>query len=193
MRIIDSHQHFWQFDPIRDEWINDDMRILKRDFLPKDLKPLLTDNGVEGCVVIQSDQSEVENFFQLENAQTFEFIRGVVGWVNLEANTVEERLDHYAQFKKMKGFRHILQGELARDRMLHPAFMKGIGLLGKHNYTYDILVFPDQLQYLPELLAAFPNQRFVIDHLAFIPMFKAEKFDPDAWASIYARFIIFNS
>lgn len=166
MKIIDAHQHFWKFDAVRDGWINDDMKLLQRDFLPEDLKPLLASNSVDGCVVIQSDQSEKENIFQLENAQNFEFVKGVVGWVDLEAKNVEERLSQYGQFAKMKGFRHILQGELARDKMLQPAFMRGIGFLKKHNYTYDILIFPDQLQYLPKFLAAFPNQKFVIDHIA---------------------------
>ncbi|HPZ88844.1 MAG TPA: amidohydrolase, partial [Flavihumibacter sp.] len=61
MRRLDAHVHFWQFDPQRDAWINDDMRVLQRDFLPADLAPILTENGFDGCIAVQADQSETEN------------------------------------------------------------------------------------------------------------------------------------
>jgi L-fuconolactonase len=66
----------------------------------------------------------------------------------------------------MKGFRHVLQGEPDRALMLKPAFMNGISKLQQFGFTYDILIFPDQLRYAAELVAAFPDQKFVIDHIA---------------------------
>jgi L-fuconolactonase len=166
MLRIDSHQHFWKYDPVRDNWITDDMAVIKKDFLPEDLKPVLKQNGFDGCVTVQSDQSEAENEFQLNNAAQHDFIKGVVGWVDLSSPSVEERLEYYHQFKKMRGFRHVLQGEKDRAFMLQPAFMKGIKLLKKYNFTYDILIFPDQLKHTIDFVKAFPNQPFVIDHIA---------------------------
>jgi L-fuconolactonase len=84
----------------------------------------------------------------------------------LQSKTVEERLQYYTQFKKIKGFRHVLQGEPQRDLMLQPKFMNGVSLLSKYNFTYDILIFKDQLQYIPKFVSAFPDQPFVIDHIA---------------------------
>ncbi len=166
MKVIDAHQHFWKFDPIRDSWINDDMKVIQKDFLPGDLEILLKENGIDGTVVVQSDQSENENEFQLKNAYENDFIKGIVGWIDLRADDVEKKLVYYKQFKKLKGFRHVLQGEKQRDLMLQPAFKKGIGVLSKYGYTYDLLIFPDQLVYAKELVAAFPNQLFVLDHIA---------------------------
>lgn len=166
MKKIDSHQHFWKFDPLRDSWINDDMKIIQNDFLPADLQSILQDNGFDGCVVVQSDQSEAENHFQLQNANDSDFIKGIVGWVDLQSTAIEERLQYYRQFKKIKGFRHVLQGEPVRDLMLHPRFKNGVGFLSKYNFTYDILIFKDQLRYIPELVSSFPDQAFVIDHIA---------------------------
>jgi L-fuconolactonase len=163
---IDSHQHFWQFDPVRDSWINDDMRVIQRDLMPEDLAPVLKSNGFDGCITVQSDQSEAENEFQLSNAQSHVFIKGVVGWVDLQADNVEERLAHYSRFEKFKGVRHVLQGEKQRDFMLRPAFLRGISLLKKYNLTYDILIFPDQLAYTKTFVKQFPDQPFVINHLA---------------------------
>ncbi len=117
-------------------------------------------------MIVQSDQSEAENAFQLNNATDFDFIKGVVGWVDLQSDAIEERLAHYKGFKKMKGFRHVLQGEKDRALMLKPAFMNGISKLQQFGFTYDVLIFHDQLKYAAELVAAFPDQKFVIDHIA---------------------------
>lgn len=166
MLKIDSHQHFWKFDPVRDCWITDEMASIRQDFLPSHLKPLLDHNNIDGCVAVQSDQSESENDFQLANASENDFIKGVVGWVDLQSEIIEARLEYYSQFNKMKGFRHVLQGEPQRDFMLRPAFRNGISLLKKYNFTYDLLLYPDQLAYSKQLVAAFADQLFVIDHIA---------------------------
>jgi L-fuconolactonase len=166
MLKIDSHQHFWQYDPVKYDWIDDSMSVIRKDFLPRDLEPVLKANGFDGCITVQSDQSEEENEFQIANAEKHSFIKGVVGWVDLQSANIEERLVWYQQFNKMKGFRHVLQGEPQRDLMLQPAFLHGISLLKKYNYTYDILIFPDQLKYIPTFVAQFPDQLFVIDHIA---------------------------
>lgn len=166
MEKIDAHQHFWKFDPVRDSWITNEMSVIQKDFMPGELYPLLQQHGFTGTVLVQSDQSEKENDFQLANAANHDFIKGVVGWIDLQAGDIEERLTHYTQFNKMKGFRHVLQGEADRALMLKPAFKKGIGLLKEYNFTYDILIFPDQLRYAAELVREFPDQQFVIDHIA---------------------------
>ena len=167
---IDSHQHFWKFDRVRDSWITDEMAVIQKDFLPADLQAVLRKNNFDGSVVVQSDQSEHENEFQLKNAEGNDFIKGVVGWVDLQANDIEERLARYSSFKKMKGFRHVLQGETDRSLMLKPGFMNGISKLEKFGYTYDILIYADQLKYVPQFVGAFINQKFVIDHLAKPPI-----------------------
>ena len=162
---IDAHQHFWQFDPVRDAWIDDTMSIIQRDFLPKDLLPILTENNIDGCVAVQADQSETETEFLLALAAKNEFIKGVVGWVDLRKENAEERLAHYAKNPLFKGVRHIAQGE-ADDFLLRPDVQRGIGLLAQYHLTYDILVFARQLPAAIELVKAFPQQKFVLDHLA---------------------------
>jgi L-fucono-1,5-lactonase len=179
MLRIDAHHHFWKFDPVRDNWITDEMAVLKRDFLPEDFQLVLQENNFDGSVVVQSDQSEQENEFQLKNAEENDFIKGVVGWVDLQSANVEERLAHYSSFKKMVGFRHVLQGEDDRALMLKPAFINGISKLKKFGFTYDILIFADQLKYIPQFVAVFPDQKFVIDHIAK-PTIKNKIRDPRA-------------
>jgi L-fuconolactonase len=166
MATIDAHQHFWLFNPVRDAWIGDDMRIIQRNFLPADLLPVLKANGIDGTIAVQADQSETENEFLLQLAEENEFIKGVVGWVDFCAPDIEERLAFYKGNPKMKGFRHVLQGEKDRAHMLLPGFKNGISKLEKFGFSYDILIYPDQLAYAWALCAAYPNQSFIVDHLA---------------------------
>jgi L-fuconolactonase len=172
---IDSHQHFWKYHPVKEAWISEEMEVIKRDFLPSDLKSLLTDNQFDGCVAVQADQSEEETHFLLELAKGNDFIKGVVGWVDLCAENIEERLEYFYKYEKLKGFRHIVQAEANIDFMLLESFQNGISKLGKYNFTYDILIFPKHLENAAKLVAKFPEQKFVIDHLAK-PDFKNKEF-----------------
>jgi L-fuconolactonase len=165
MMRIDAHQHFWKFDPVRDSWINDHMTRLRRDFLPHDLEPVLARNNVEGTIVVQSDQSEKENEFQLLHAAGHDFIKGVVGWVDLTRADIRDALQRYAGIDKFKGFRHILQSETDRAYMLSKGFRNGIRNLREFGFTYDILILPDQLPHVTQLVRLFPDQPFVLDHI----------------------------
>jgi L-fuconolactonase len=162
---IDAHQHFWRYDPVRDAWIMPGMSVIRRDFMPSDLKPLLDRHGFDGCVAVQADQSETETAFLLDLADKNAFIRGVVGWVDLRAKNLSQQLDHFAGSPRLKGFRHILQGEKP-EFMLQPEFKRGVAEIGRRGYTYDVLVFPRHLPVVCTFLKDFDNQRFVIDHLA---------------------------
>jgi L-fuconolactonase len=164
--MIDAHQHFWQFNPVRDAWITEgSMSVIRRDFMPSDLQPILQKNKIEGCIAVQADQSEKETLFLLDLAAKNDFIKGVVGWVDLRHNRLDERLDYFSSYKKLKGFRHILQGEKP-EFMLQKSFIHGVKLLGKKGFTYDILVFPKHLSAVKKFLQLVDNQPFVIDHLA---------------------------
>ena len=164
--IIDAHQHFWKFDLQRDSWITEEMRILRKDYLPPDAETVFKQNFIAGSVAIQADSSENENQFLLELASQYPFIKGVVGWIDLQSDGLEERLKYYQKFPLLKGFRHLLQGEKQRDIMLNPVFQKGIGLLNKYGFSFDLLIFQDQIRFAEKLAGALPDQRFVIDHLA---------------------------
>ena len=91
---IDSHQHFWKYNAVRDSWITDDMAVIQKNFLPEDLKPVLAQNQIDGTVIVQSDQSKEENVFQLANALQHDFVKGVVGWVDLQSENMPEQLEY---------------------------------------------------------------------------------------------------
>jgi L-fuconolactonase len=161
---IDAHQHFWRYSESMD-WITPDMHVIRSDFSPDDLEGLLKQNGIDGCVAVQVDQSDAETRHLLSLAETHDFIKGVVGWIDLCSDAVSAQLAVNKRYQKLKGFRHILQGE-EPDFMLQPDFLRGIKELGCMGYTYDILVYPHHLPAVLQLLAQCPGQPFVIDHIA---------------------------
>ncbi|MCF8715607.1 amidohydrolase family protein [Joostella atrarenae] len=162
---IDSHQHFWKYNPVRDSWIDDTMKVIRKDFMPEDLLPVLKENKIDGCVAVQADQSEEETDFLLNLSDKNSFIEGVVGWVDLKSSTVDERLEHYSKFSKFKGVRHIVQAE-SNNFQLREDFQKGIGALKKYGLTYDILISKNQLSDTIKMVDKFPDQPFVLDHIA---------------------------
>ncbi|ALJ04693.1 amidohydrolase [Pseudalgibacter alginicilyticus] len=163
---IDAHQHFWIYNPVRDSWIDESMQLIRKDFLPIDLKPILEANSVDGCIAVQADQSEAETEFLLQCAQDNPFIKGVVGWVDLRADNVEERLAYFSKNKNFKGVRHIVQGETDDAFMLRPEFLNGIRKLEQFGLTYDILIHQHQLKQAIALVEKFPHQKFILDHIA---------------------------
>jgi L-fuconolactonase len=177
--VIDTHVHFWKYDKKRDAWM-DDMKTLQQDYLPPVLAGTLKRNGVAGCIAVQADQSELETHFLVELAKTNDIIKGVVGWVDLQNENIEERLHYFSQYPVIRGWRHVVQGE-PDDFLLRPAFQRGISALRPYNYTYDILIYPKQLKAALEFVSKFPEQKLVIDHCAK-PDIAGRKIDE--WAAL---------
>jgi L-fuconolactonase len=162
---LDSHQHFWLYAGEEYSWIKPAWPI-RRDFLPEDLQPLLAGAGLDGSIAVQARQTLEENRFLLGLADRHPFIRGVVGWVDLCSDRVEEQLAECARHPRFVGVRHVVQDEPEDNFMLRPEFLRGIGRLKQFGLTYDLLVLPRQLPAAIQLAAKFPGQPFVLDHIA---------------------------
>jgi L-fuconolactonase len=163
--MIDAHHHFWKYNPINYSWIDDSMKVIQRDFMPEDLEPVLIKNGFYGSVLIQVNQMEAENEAFLKLADKNDFIKGVVGWVDFKSDSLDTWLMHYSKHSKMKGFRHIVQGE-SDDFLIDINFISGVAKLTKYNYTYDILIYERQLKAALHFIRQLPNNKLIIDHIA---------------------------
>jgi L-fucono-1,5-lactonase len=163
---IDAHQHFWKYDPADYDWIGDDMTVLKRDFVPGDLEPLLAANGFDGSIAVQACQTIEETQWLLSLAEKSEFIRGVVGWVDLRSPDLPAQLDALANHPRLVGVRHVVQAEPDDEFMLRDDFQRGIARLAEYGLTYDLLLYPRHLPVAVKLVQQFPQQRFVLDHIA---------------------------
>jgi L-fuconolactonase len=163
---LDAHQHFWQYTSVDFGWINDKMAALRRDFLPKDLGPLLAAERFDGSIAVQARQSLEETRWLLELAAHNDIVKGVVGWVDLRSPDLPAQLHQFAQNPKLVGVRHVVQDEPDDNFMLGSEFRRGIARLPDYGLAYDILIFPRQLSAAIKLVRQFPEQRFVLDHIA---------------------------
>lgn len=162
--MIDAHQHFWSYDSAQYPWIPKGSR-LDRDWLPNDLAPLLEAAGMDGCVAVQARQTLEDSRWLLTLADHAPMIRGVVGWVDLRSDAVEEQLIELVRHPKFRAVRHVVQDERDPKFMLGAEFQRGISKLARFNLTYDILITADQLPAAIALARKFPEQPFVLDHL----------------------------
>lgn len=161
---IDSHQHFWLYSDDPSTWIDHAMPELRRDFLPKELEPILREHKMDGSVLVQAFHDEGDNEFLMALAARHPFVKGVVGWLDLNAKNVEERLTQYAQQEVFKGVRHT-EYDAHGEFLLRESFLNGIRSLADFGLTYDILLFEYQLVSAVKLVQKFPDQVFVLNHM----------------------------
>ncbi len=183
--IVDAHHHFWDTsDPTYDYyWMTDDLSAIKGRYFPEDMRPLLGERRVDGTVLIQTIPSLPETLDFLALAAKTDFVAGVVGWVDLTDGKVADTLagvQSQAVGRKLVGIRHQAHDEEDADWLRRPDVKRGIAAVGKAGLTYDILVRSRELPAALDLVRAFPEQRFVVDHIAK-PCIKEHELEP--WAS----------
>ena len=146
--------------------MTEEMAALKRNFLPLDLAPLLAKSGFDGCVAVQARQNLEETRWLLELASHNDFVKGVVGWVDLRSVKLPEQLERFATYEKLVGVRHVVQDEPDNEFMLRAEFRRGIARLAGYGLTYDLLLYPRHLPVAVQLVREFPELQFVLDHIA---------------------------
>ncbi len=157
---IDAHHHFWEYDPVEYDWIDESMAAIRHDYGPPELKAELDRTGIDGVVSVQARQSLEETHWLLSLAEQHAFLKGVVGWLPL-ADPDCEIPDH----EKLKGVRHVVQGE-PDGFMSGRAFNQGVARLREHRLVYDVLIVERQLPEAIRFVDNHPDQVFVLDHIA---------------------------
>lgn len=165
MTRIDSHQHFWRYEPIEYGWIDDPMSALRRDFLPPDLRPLLDAQGIDRCIAVQARTTEEETDFLLGLAAQYPWIAAVIGWVDLRSDDVERRLERWSEARKLAGFRHVLQAEPIPASGPDASFSRGVTVLQKKELIYELLLRSPQLHAMTEFCRLHDAYWLVLDHL----------------------------
>ncbi len=167
---IDAHHHLWRYSPAEYGWISDEMGVLRRDFLPRDLKPLLDDVCIDGAIAVQARQSLVETEWLLQMAAENPWMQGVVGWASIRSPEFADVLARLQNEGKLKGLRHVIQDEPDDDFILDPLFNRGIRALRDTGLVYDILIHTRHLPQTVRFVDAHPEQLFVLDHCAKPPI-----------------------
>ena len=174
---IDAHHHFWKYNPVEFGWIDDSMKTIRRDFLPEHLRAEISAAKIDGVISVQARQTIEETRQLLEFAAQNDFIKGVVGWVELISPNVRADLARFAADKKLKAVRHVVQGETDDNFILRADFNRGISALREFDLRYDILIFERHLPPTIKFVDRHPNQIFILDHIAK-PKIKANELSP---------------
>ncbi len=161
---IDAHHHLWRYEPESFAWISRDAPIAC-DFSPTLLDAELAAAGIDGAIAVQARQCEAETDFLLGCAEINPKILGVVGWIDLRAPDVEDRLAACAD-RRVVGFRHVAQDEPDPDFLLGDAFVRGVGAVLAGGRSYDLLISPAQLATAPRFLDRIGPGRLILDHAA---------------------------
>lgn len=167
--IIDSHHHFWDPDDGDYGWVTGPFLPIRRVFAPRDLEPELAGRGVTATVLVQTWASEAETERFLALADETPFIAGVVGWVDLTAPDVADRLARFRAGKGgryLKGIRHQVHDEPDVDWLRREDVGRGLAAVEAAGLVYDLLVRPRELPAALATVRRFPNLKFVVDHAA---------------------------
>ena len=164
---IDAHHHLWKYSAAEYGWITPEMGVIRRDFLPQDLEPLMHHFDIGGTVVVQARQHLEETAWLLDLAEKHPLLRGVVGWVPLtDGANVKRSLERFAGNRKLRGVRHVVHDEPDPRFILRPDFNQGVAELAGLGLRYDILIFERHLPAAIEFVDRHPQQTFILDHVA---------------------------
>ena len=164
--MIDSHHHFWRYDPQEYGWISESMALLRRDFLPANLRREISQRESMAWSASKPARRLEETRWLLELAEQNDFIRGVVGWVPLVSDRVRHDLERFSRHAKLKAVRHVLQDEPDDNYVLRDDFSRGIRFLKDFGLRYDILIFERHLPQAIKFVDRHPDLTFILDHVA---------------------------
>jgi L-fuconolactonase len=164
--MIDAHQHFWQIGKHGCRWPTPDLTAIYRDFGLTDLLPLAKSAGVTGSVLVQSQESDADTDYLLALAEQSDFIKAVVGWVDLASAAAPERIARLATHPKLRGLRPMLQSRAEDGWILRPELEPAIAAMKEHQLAFDALVYTRHLPYLEVFAKRHPELAIVINHAA---------------------------
>jgi L-fuconolactonase len=176
---IDAHQHFWDLARMDYPWMPPGESVLRKNYLPEDLAPILDANRFDGTVVVQANVVIEETWWLLDLAARYELIRGVVAWLDLTDPEIGHTLDRCQRHPKFKGVRHLVHDEPDNQWLLRDDVIRGLRELARRNIPYDLLLRPPHLPVIPKLAERVPDLRMVIDHIAK-PLIATHEMEP--WA-----------
>jgi L-fuconolactonase len=181
---IDAHHHVWDLAARDQPWITGPaMDPIRRNFSVDDLCPEAAAAGVTATVVVQTVADVTETEELLDLAATTPLIAGVVGYVDVAAPDVGDRLDRLRERPSggwLVGIRSPVQDEPDPGWLTRPAVLDGLREVARRDLVYDLLIRAHQLEAARAAVTQVPHGRYVLDHLAK-PAIASGGWEP--WAS----------
>jgi len=174
MRVVDAHHHLWDLDVRDQDWITGPaLAPLRRNFLLDDYRHLAEAHGIAASVVVQTVTVPGETPELLALAAASDLIAGVVGWTDLTAPGIADRIAVLTELPggpKLVGLRHQVQSEPDPDWLTRPDVLRGLADVARAGLVYDLVITCGQLAAAAWAAAAVPDLMFVLDHLGKPPI-----------------------
>jgi len=184
--IIDAHQHIWDLDRARYDWLGPHLPSINKTITQEDARPELLAAGIDGTVLVQAADNAEDTEYMLATARDHAEVVAVVGYVPLEdPRRVEAELDRLAGDPVLVGIRNLIHDREDPDFLIRPEVVTSLGLLADAGLSYDVVsVLPRHLEHVPVLAERYPSLRLIIDHLSKPPIGSD---DHEPWAGLIAR------
>ncbi len=176
---FDSHQHFWKLANRFTDWPTSDLAPIYRDFGPDDLRPKLEQAQILGTILVQAAPSLAETDYCLAIADKIDFVEGVVGWIDFEAEDALDQMDRLASSPLLKGLRPMVQSIDEPGWLLREEFGNIFKVMIERGLSLDGLVLARQVTDLSALARRYSTLPIVIDHAGKPPIASGER---DEWA-----------
>ena len=147
--IVDAHHHLW--DPARRDypWMTGAFAPLRRPIGLNDLRAVTEPAGVTATVVVQAAATEEETLELLRAAElSHGLVAAVVGWVDLTAPDVAERIAALREAPggdRLAGIRHNVHDEPDPEWLEREDVRRGLRAVADAGLAYDLLLFPEHL------------------------------------------------
>ena len=163
---VDAHVHFWELGETHNIWSAKKIGGLQYDFTPDMLAPLCADAGIDGVVVVQAATDPRETEYMVQLARESDFIKGVIGWLDLEADPNELRRDieQLRAIPKLCGIRAHPPKEFDPAWFTDPAVRESYRVVGAEGVPVDFLANCTQLEPVCDLFAAVPEMTAILNH-----------------------------
>lgn len=181
MLKIDAHQHFWNLAKVEYPWLGPDAGPIYRTFEPAELLPQLRAAGIDKTVLVQSANNTEDTISMLTQAEDYDWIGAVVGWVPLlDPDRTGRLLERYSRHPRFRGMRHLIHNEADPDWIVQDRVIEGLKVLAGFDMVFELVaVYPNHLKHAPTLMERVPGLKMVIDHLAKPPIKEKQM---GAWA-----------
>lgn len=183
-RFIDAHHHLWDLSEHRYPWlrpplepVTDELTALRRDYDAPTFLAQVGSAPLRGSVHVEAafDPADpvAETRWVARQAEAWGVPTVAVAAARLQQPNLEQILAAHQEHSLVRGIRQMLnwtptEPVAERDGLLEDrAWLRGLSVLGRLGLSFDLQVFPHQLDLATKVIAGQPETSFVLDHGGF--------------------------
>ena len=168
--VVDTHNHYWVMGESDLYWLdNPNHPVLGRSYQPPDLKPHMDATSVDRSIVVQASHAWDDQLAYSELCERYDYVAGVIAWVDLQAPDVGEQLDRLAENRWYRGVRAGAEDQPDPDWLVREDVRRGIREVTRRGHILELLVRTPHLRHAARIARENDSARLIVDHMAKPP------------------------